>query len=99
MDCLVALLLAMTVEWGRLIYLCRGPHARRYFPPIGCSGDPGPEPGVPIGCPFSPWPTPVFWAAWAAVGDPAGAAVCGWLLFVLFGLVAVDAAPVVVGCE
>jgi len=29
-----------------------------YFPPIGCSGDPSPDPEVPIGWPFAEWPTP-----------------------------------------
>ncbi len=56
---------------------------------MGCSGDPGPDPGAPIGRPFALCPTAPFCCACEAAGEPAGA---------LVGLFVVEAgaAPVVV---
>ena len=51
------------------------------FDPIGCSGDPTPEPGDPIGGPLGAVPAPAFRFACAAVGEPAGPAVVGVWLF------------------
>jgi hypothetical protein len=47
--------------------------------PIGCSGEPSPEPVVPIGNPFAAWPTPTP-GALTALG---AAAACGAVLLPL----------------
>jgi len=43
---------------------------------LGCSGEPGPDPGLPIGTPLGATPTPVERAAGLAVDD--GGWVCVW---------------------
>ena len=62
---------------------------------LGCSGEPGPEPGDPMGSPFAECPAPALRRACAAVGEPGGALVWFSVLLGLFGLVCVGAIPVV----